>query len=66
MEEIITTTTYNLLEILRLEGNFSLTPELKNKLLELSPSTIITAYGTVRFRLADEYPFYYITDFIKL
>lgn len=66
LEELTTTTVEHLLKKLE-PGPFETwdcSEEITERLNVLSPKTVVTCYGDYRFRLADDYPSYYVTQLV--
>ena len=66
MEELIHISAGSLLGYLK-PGPFDswdCKPEIEEQLHQLDPKTKVKAYGTYRFRLADDYPSYYIEQIL--
>lgn len=64
MEELEYTSVETLLNQMK-PGPFeswSCSTEVKEQLDKLEPKTMIKVYGSYSYRLADDYPSYYITD----
>lgn len=66
MEELETTTVAQLLEDLKphIGASYSCTSEVKEKLSTLDGNCRIKVYGEYSFRLADDYPSYFIDQIL--
>lgn len=68
MEELEYTSVGTLLRQMR-PGPFeswSCSKEVREKLDKLDPKTMIKVYGSYSYRLADDYPSYYVTQILEV
>lgn len=66
MEELEYTSVETLLNQMKPSpfSSWSCSREVEEQLDKLSPKTMIKVYGSCRYRLADDYPSYYVTQIL--